>query len=178
MRWQPLLAAIRAQKLALARLAPRAGMPILPPAGAAPSAIEAAEHRLGRPLPPSYRELLAQHDGLPGFYLGAGLLGTRPLTRGTYVDLARLSIDVEQTAGLVPFGVDSAGETFFAWDTGRPRGDGEIEIVVWMNEIGERVACFPSFLELCLEMVSAEIAEHQRRRPRLPEARLLSFKAA
>jgi hypothetical protein len=47
-----------------------------------------------------------------------------------------------------------------------------------MNEIGERVACFPSFLELCLEMVSAEIAEHQRRRPRLPEARLLSFKAA
>jgi SMI1 / KNR4 family (SUKH-1) len=178
MRWQPLLAAIRAQKLALARLDPRAGMPVLPPAGASPSAIEAAERRLGRPLPPSYRELLAQHDGLPGFYLGAGLLGVRPLTRGTYVDLARLSIDVEHTAGLVPFGVDSKGETFFAWDTARPRRDGEMEIVVWMNEIGERVACFPTFLELCLEMLSAEIAEHQRPRPRLPEPRLLGFRAA
>lgn len=185
MRWQPLLAAIRAQKLALARLDPRAGMPVLPPPGAAPRAIEAVEQRLGRPLPPSYRELLAQHDGLPGFYLGAGLLGTRPLMRGTYVDLARLSIDVERTADLVPFGVDGAGETFFAWDTGRSRGDGEIGILVWMNEIGERVSCFPDFLELCLEMLSAEVAEHQRPlatasrgRPRMSDPRLLGFKAA
>src|ERR1700678_604718 len=115
MRWQPLLGDIRAVKPSLARLDPRAGMPVQPPPGASLCAIEAAERRLGRPLPPSYRELLAQHDGLPGFYLGAGLLGVRPLTRGTYVDLAHLSIDVEHTAGLVPFGVDSIGETFFAW---------------------------------------------------------------
>jgi hypothetical protein len=177
MRWQPLLAAIRAQKLALARLAPRAGMPILPPAGAAPSAIEAAEHRLGRPLPPSYRELLAQHDGLPGFYLGAGLLGTRPLTRGTYVDLARLSID----DGVFPFGIDARGETIFAWDTAAARSDGELGVVVWMNEIGERVPSFPDFLALVLEMLGAEIAEKQRLAPARPRARpveILAFDAA
>jgi hypothetical protein len=159
MRWQPLLAEIRAQKLVLARLDPRAGMPVLPPPGAAPSAVDAAERRLGRPLPPSYRELLAQHDGLPGFYQGAGLLGARPLARGTYVDVARLSIDAEHGAALVPFGIDASGETIFAWDTARVRRDGELEVIVWMNEIGVRLDGFPSFLELTLEMLAAEIAE-------------------
>ncbi len=158
MRWQPLLAEIRAQKLALARLDPRAGMPVQPPLGAPPHAIEAVERRLGRPLPPSYREMLAQHDGVPGLYQGASLLGVRPLTRGTYVDLARLSVE----ADVVPFGIDGTGETIFAWDTGRVRADGELEVVVWMNEIGERVPSFPGFLELVLEMLSADIAERQR----------------
>src|SRR5580698_5888430 len=104
MRWQPPLAEIRAKKLSMARLDPRAGMPVMPPPGAAPSAVDAVERRLGRPLPPSYRELLAQHDGLPGFYQGASLLGTRPLSRGTYVELARLYLDAERGASIVPFG--------------------------------------------------------------------------
>jgi SMI1 / KNR4 family (SUKH-1) len=162
MRWQPILTDIRAQKLALARLDPRAGMPVLPPAGAALCAIQAVERRLGRPLPPSYRELLAQHDGLPAFYQGAGLLGARPLARGTYLELARICIDPDRDARLVPFGVDSSGDTIFAWDLARPRADGELEVVVWMNEIGERVADFPGFLELVLAMLTAEIAERQR----------------
>src|SRR5215468_8010773 len=159
MHWKLLLAEIRARKLVLARLDPRSGMPVLPPAGAAPGAVEAVERRLGRPLPPSYRELLAQHDGLPGFYQGAGLLGTRPLARGTYVELARLSIDGPT---LFPFGIDSAGETIFAWETEAARADGELSIVVWMNEIGERVPSFPDFLELVLEMLGVEITERRR----------------
>jgi hypothetical protein len=170
MRWQPLLAEIRAQKLVLARLDPRSGMPVQPPAGAAPGAIEAVERRLGRPLPPSYRELLAQHDGLPGFYQGAALLAARPLARGTYVALARLSIDGPE---LFPFGVDAAGETIFAWDTAAARSDGELGIVVWMNEIGERVPSFPDFLALVLEMLGAEIAEKRpaaRTAPARPRA--------
>src|SRR5580704_7111713 len=117
MRWQPILAEIRAQKLVLARLDPRAGMPVQPPPGAPLRAIEAVERRMGRPLPPSYRELLAQHDGLPGFYQGASLLGTRPLSRGTYVELARLYLDAERGASIVPFGIDGGGEIIFAWDT-------------------------------------------------------------
>ncbi len=183
MRWQLLLNEIRAQKLALARLDPRAGMPVLPPAGAGPRAIEAVERRLGRPLPPSYRELLAQHDGLPAFYQGAGLLGARPLARGTYLELARLCIDADHGGDLVPFGVDGSGETIFAWDTSRPRDGGELEIVVWMNEIGERVADFPSFLELTLAMLTAEIAERRPARPTMrprmrPVEGLLGFVAA
>src|SRR5262249_29251892 len=133
MRWHPLLADIRALKLSLARLDPRAGMPVQPPSGAPAFAIEGVTRRLGRPLPPSYRELLAQHDGWPGFYQGASLLGTRPLTRGTYVELVRLSLDQH----LVPFGIDARGETIFAWDlSSGARADGELPVVVWMNEIG------------------------------------------
>src|ERR1700761_5035480 len=158
MRWHPLLAEIRAQKLVLARLDPRAGMPVQPPPGAPLPAIETVTRRLGRPLPPSYRELLAQHDGLPGFYQGASLLGVRPLARGTYVDLVRLSLDGD----LVPFGIDGTGETIFAWDTAVARDDGELEVVVWMNEVGERVPSFPDFLEMTLEMIRADIAERQR----------------
>jgi hypothetical protein len=182
MRWQPLLAEIRAQKLVLARLDPRSGMPVQPPAGAAPGAVEAVERRLGRPLPPSYRELLAQHDGLPGFYQGAALLGARPLARGTYVELARLSID---DRGIFPFGIDAAGETIFAWDPAVARADGELAIVVWMNEIGERVPSFPDFLELVLEMLVTEVAERQRAtvrtgpsRPRAQPGEICGFEAA
>jgi hypothetical protein len=179
MRWQPLLADIRALKLSLARLDPRSGMPVQPPAGAGERAIEGAERRLGRPLPPSYRELLAQHDGWPGFYQGASLLGNRPLTRGTYVELVRLSLDGD----LVPFGIDARGETIFAWDLTVPaRADGELAIVVWMNEIGERLPSFPAFLELTRDLLEAEIAErrrppHRGSRPRV-DVQGLGFQAA
>jgi hypothetical protein len=162
MRWQPLLAEIRALKLSLARIDPRAGMPVLPPGGASPGAIAAVERRLGQPLPPSYRELLAQHDGLPSFYQGASLLGARPLSRGTYLELARLCIETSPGAELVPFGVDGTGETIFAWDVSATARDGELPVVVWMNEIGERVDSFPSFLELVLEMLGGDVAERQR----------------
>jgi hypothetical protein len=157
MRWQPLLNDIRALKLDLARLDPRAGMPVAPPAGAAPAAIAAAERRLGRALPPSYRALLETHDGVPQLYHGASLLGVRPLARGTYVDLCRMVVEVPGDADLVPFGVDAKGETIFAWDRSQERADGEIGVVVWLNEIGERVESFPEFLELVRAMIAAEI---------------------
>jgi hypothetical protein len=167
MSWRSLLHEIRAQKLSLARLDPRAGMPVMPPVGATPGAIVAAEQRLGRALPPSYRALLAEHDGLPQLYQGAGLLGARSLARGTYVELARLVIDEPRDAGvpapeLFPFGIDTAGETIFAWDTGRARADGELEVVLWVNEIVERVDSFPAFLELVRDMLAAELDDRQR----------------
>jgi hypothetical protein len=167
MRWQPLLAEIRSKKLALARIDPRAGMPVQPPGGASPAAIATVERRLGRPLPRSYRELLAQHDGLPGFYQGAELLGARPLARGTFVELARLSMEVEHAPFFVPFGIDAAAETIFAWDTSTAAADSELEIVVWMNDIGARVPTFTGFLELVLEMLGADIAERERASSRL-----------
>jgi SMI1 / KNR4 family (SUKH-1) len=181
MRWQPLFDEIRAQKLDLARLDPQRGAPPWPPPGASASALAAAERRLGRALPPSYRELLGQCDGVPGFYQGAGLLSTRHLARGTYVDLCRIVIDVPT---LVPFGVDPAGETIFAWDPSEARGDGEIGVVVWMNEIGERLRDFPSFLELVRDMLAAELADRRARSPssrrlaRVPERAAAATRAA
>src|SRR5262245_3413096 len=160
MRWHQLMNEIRARRLELARIDPRAGMPVLPPGGASQGAILAVERRLGRPLPRSYRQLLALHDGIPHFYQGISLLNAQHLARGTYVDLARLTIDLGGPSGiegvhgrrsvLVPFGVDAAGEAIFAWDMRSAGNDGEPSIVVWMNEIGERVPGFASFLELVL----------------------------
>ena len=48
--------------------------------------------------------------------------------------------------------------------------DGELEVVVWMNEIGARLPSFPAFLEHVLEMLGAEIAERQRLLGRAPSA--------
>lgn len=169
MRWLSLLHEIRGLKLDLARLDPRAGMPVLPPAGAPAAAIDAVERRLGRPLPPSYRALLALHDGVPQLFHGAGLLGARPLARGTYVELARLVIDapagdLDGARDLVPFGIDAKGETIFAWDRARESGDGELEVVVWINDIGARVPTFPAFLDLVRDMIEAEIEDAGRGR--------------
>jgi hypothetical protein len=175
MRWQPLFDDIRARKLDLARLDPRRGMPLSPPAGATAPAIAAAERRLGRALPPSYRELLACHDGVPGFYQGASLLSTRHFARGTYLELCRIVIDVP---GLVPFGVDPAGETLFAWDPSEARDDGEMGVIVWMNEIGERLPDFPSFLELVRDMLGAEIADRRAKWPPGRRASAPEFTAA
>src|SRR4051812_28555855 len=127
MRWLSTLSEIRARKLELARLDPRAGMPILPPPGASPAAIAAVEQGLGFPLPPSHRELLARHDGIPQLYQGASLLGARQLARGTFVDIARLMIEVplDDEADVIPFGIDAEAETIFAWDASRRRADGE-----------------------------------------------------
>ncbi len=56
--------------------------------------------------------------------------------------------------------------------------------MVWMNEIGERVADFPGFLELTLEMLTAEIAERRHAprstmRPSMPAVdSMLGFVAA
>ena len=162
MRWQPLLAEIRAQKLALARLDPRAGMPVQPPPGASPAAIAAAERRLGQPLPRATAPCSRSTTACPASTRGRPCSATRPLARGTYVDLARMTIDAERSATLFPFGIDATGETIFAWDTAHARPDGELEVVVWMNEIGARIDGFPAFLELVLDMLAADIAERQR----------------
>jgi hypothetical protein len=83
--------------------------------------------------------------------------------RGTYVDLARLEID--GPGDLVPFGVDATGETIFAWDRAAERADGELEVVLWINEIGERVESFPAFLDLVCAMLTAEIDDRRRLAP-------------
>lgn len=176
MHWSDTIDAIRAKKLELARLDPRGGMPVMPPRGASPSAIAAAERRLGFALPASYRAFLGQHDGWPMFFHGAGLLGVQQLTRGAFVDIARMVLEehgasTEREPGLakshasafVPFGIDPQAETLFAWDTGSARVRGELEIAVWINEIGDTVDSFPSLLDLVLDMLSAEVEARRAR---------------
>ncbi|MCC6553159.1 MAG: SMI1/KNR4 family protein [Polyangiaceae bacterium] len=178
MQWLESIHRIRALKLTLARIDPRGGMPVAPPPGAPEQAIAGAERRLGFPLPPSYRALLALHDGWPQLYAGAGLLGVRALARGAFVDLARMVIDERvagcrggeaaprsgrRRGGLVPFGIDTEAETIFAWDTRAVRSDGEMEIVLWCNEIGLRVESFPDLLDVVAEMLGAEVEDRRAR---------------
>lgn len=149
----------------------------MPPPGAAPSAIAAAERRLGFPLPASYRAFLAKHDGWPKIAHGASLLGTQQLLRGTFVAVARMTIEEHITSGevdpegaaaaFVPFGLDPNADVLFAWNTRAARGEGdELPIAVWLNEIGVVVESFPAFLELLLEMLTADVIEAEERRAR------------
>jgi hypothetical protein len=182
MEWLESIRRIRALKLELARIDPRGGMPVAPPAGAPEHAIAGAERRMGFALPPSYRALLSLHDGWPQVYAGAGLLGVRALSRGTFVDVARMVIDERgagwsggrapsrgagrpQQGGLVPFGIDAEAETVFAWDTGAVRSDGEMEVLLWVNEIGVRAPSFPALLDLLADMLSAELDDRRSRAP-------------
>ena len=184
MQWYETVNLIRAKKLELAAVDPRAGMPVMPSARAGERGIAAVERRLRRPLPPSYRAFLATHDGWPQFFHGASLLGVRHLARGTYDEVTRLVLEEWEAPRpgsaraprrqppkhmLVPFGIDARAETIFAWNTSTVRADGELEIVVWINEIGERVESFPRFLELVLELLGADLDERRRR---VAEARI------
>jgi hypothetical protein len=165
-----LLGEIRALKLDLARLDPRAGMPVLPPPGATPAGLLGAERKLGRALPSAYRELLAIHDGFPQLYQGASLLSTSQLVRGSFVDIARMTIDLDgeprssdsrlRRPTLVPFGIDSGAETIFAFDREAPGP--ELGVLIWVNEIGVRLDGFDAFLDFITEMLQADVEERRR----------------
>jgi hypothetical protein len=171
MHWSEAVRELRARKLELARLDPRGGMPIRPPAGASEDDIARVERRLGRPLPPSYRELLAAQDGWPRLIFGASLLGTLPLSRGTYVDVARMVLSDLDPAppdgapaprgAYVPFALDAEAETLAAWDLDDARADGELGVILVTNDVATRLPDFPSFIELCLDVVCAEIDDRR-----------------
>lgn len=183
MQWHDTVRELRLRKLELARLDPRGGMPIQPPSGAAEHDLVRVEHRLGRQLPPSYRAFLLAQDGWPRFFQGAALFGVLPLARGTFVDVACMVLQDAELAGgasaasllgaredapssrerpaFIPFGMDSLAETVVAWDLGAERAHGELEVVVHTNGLSLHVDDFPSFLELCLDMLCAEIVERR-----------------
>jgi hypothetical protein len=144
---------------------------LTPSRGASRSAIAAAERRITRPLPPSFREFLGAHDGWPRFYDGATLLGTATIGRRTYEDLARATFEAAETPVpdvgppsrrteriLVPFGADLQGTTLFVFNPAAPTGGGEYEVIAWVNEIGIRRESFAGFLELIVELCEAELS--------------------
>jgi hypothetical protein len=153
------------------RAAPFRDFGLTPNRPASRSAIAAAERRISRPLPPSFREFLREHDGWPRFYDGASVLGTATLGRRSYEDLARAAFDAAETPVpdvgppskrreriLIPFGADMLGTTLFVFNPAAPTGDGEYEVIAWVNEIGIRRHTFSGFLELIIELCEAELA--------------------
>jgi len=156
------------------RLAPYRDIGLVPNPGASSSAIAAVEARIAHPLPPSYREFLALHDGWPRFFEGATLLGTANLGKRMYEDMARAAFEAAETpvphlgppsrvqrTPIVPFGIDLQGTTIFAFNPAVVRADGECEVVAWVNEIGVRRESFADFLEFVVEMCEAELEGYQ-----------------
>lgn len=177
--WQELLQSIRSRQTELMRQRPWRDSGLVPNPSGREAQLAATEARLGHALPPSYRAFLANHDGWPRFYEGAGLLGTRELGREKHLDLVSQTFEScfppsdapDHKVGtsiakprLLPFGIDSAGTTLFAFDLDSQREDGECEVVAWLNEVGVRRSDFASFLRLLLELCDAELAELRRER--------------
>ncbi|HEY4120664.1 MAG TPA: SMI1/KNR4 family protein [Byssovorax sp.] len=173
MRWDRSIRAIRDKKLEIARLDPRRGMPVAPPPGATLRAVAAVERKLGRELPSDFAAFLTEHDGFPDLLHGTSLLSTHHLARGTYDGLARAVIDLgepdDAPSTLVPFGVDAKGETIFAWDTASAGADGELEVVIWSNDIGARLPNFAAFLDFVDDVLEADVTS--LRAERAPRAR-------
>jgi hypothetical protein len=179
MTWQDTLGEIRRVQTELLRLVPYRDAGLVPNPGAPPDAVERAERRVGRRLPPTYRAFLARHDGWPRFFDGAALLGTRELGKSSYADLAHAALDAAQVdirsgappsvriAGYpgqaIPFGIDPAGTTLFAFDPATADAEGEMGVVAWIQEIGIRRASFTDFLGMVLEFCEADLEalEHQ-----------------
>lgn len=172
MDWANTLAEIRRRKLEIAAVDP-SFRPVRPSERASEAAIALAEARLGWELPSSYRVFLAAHDGWHDFYHGANLLSACELSEGAHVDAARVTLERcerplpefalaalmprEDASMLVPFGIDARRETVFAWNVAARTADGELEILVWVNGIGERVGSFGDLLGVVLELLNAEL---------------------
>jgi hypothetical protein len=152
------------------RNAPYRDFGLRPEPGASRFAITAAERRIGRPLPPTYREFLRAHNGWARFFDGATLLGTASLGRRSYEEIARQAFEAAETPVpdvgppsrsrpriLIPFGADLQATTLFVFNPAAPTGSGEYEVIAWVNEIGVRRESFPAFLELILELCEAEL---------------------
>ena len=154
----------------ISRITPYRDFGLKPNAGASEAEIIAAEKRLGRSLPPSYREFLMLHDGWPRFYDGATLLGTQSLGERNHVDAARATFEAAETPVpdygppsrtkprvLIPFGIDLAATTLFVFNPAYVDSRGEMEVIAWINEIGLRRSSFRDFLDTVCELCQAEL---------------------
>ncbi|MEO8178948.1 MAG: SMI1/KNR4 family protein [Deltaproteobacteria bacterium] len=139
----------------LKRRAPERAIGLSGNPAAPESAIVVAELRLGRRLPPSYREFLAFSDGWPRFFENADLLGTAEIGRYPLDSAADRAVANER---LLPFGADKAGTSLFAFDTSVRLGDGELPVVAWVGGLGVDCRCFTSFLATVLQLCRAELA--------------------
>jgi hypothetical protein len=123
-------------------------------------------------LPPSYRALLAENDGVHNLYDGAALFGTQRLGQRIYGSLLEAVCERAETpvpdvgpparrtppkSALVPFGADYGANTLFAFNPNVVGADGEYEVICWVNEIGLRRQSFTGFLELVLELCEDQL---------------------
>jgi hypothetical protein len=167
-----LLITIRELHTEISWLQPYRDLGLIPNPAASKGAIEKAEERMGRALPPSYRAFLERHDGWPRFFDGASLLGTANLGLRKYEDLARAAFEAAETPVpdlgpptrprarvLIPFGADLEGTTLFAFNPAVVDDGGEYEVISWVNELGVRHSSFSAFLEFIIDLGQQDLAD-------------------
>lgn len=164
-RWSSLLTSIRTIQMELKRRDPKAAIGLSGNPSAPESAILVAELRLGRRLPPSYREFLAFSDGWTHFFNGASLLGTGEIGRAP---LQSAHERLLSRGRLLPFGADRSGASLFAFDTSVRLADGELGVVSWVGGLGLDCRCFTSFLATVLQLCRAELSTVRAADPPVP----------
>jgi hypothetical protein len=155
-RWRALIGSIRALRMEVKRLAPERSIGLAGNPAAPESAIRVAELRLGRQLPPSYREFLSFSDGWSSFFESADLLGTGEI--GRYPSTVLRHDSRHLPAHLLAFGADRNGTSLFAFDTSVRSVDGELPVIAWVGGLGLDCRCFTSFLAMALQICRAELA--------------------
>lgn len=170
--WESTLQRIYWVQTELSELSPHREEGLVPNPPADPEALERAERRIGHRLPPSYRAFLERFDGWQGFFDGATLLGTKDLGKSSYADLAQAAFEAAETpvpdggppssrvrgypGNLIPFGIDPAGTTLFAFDPSSADEGGEMSVIAWIHELGIRRESFTDFLDGVLELCEAD----------------------
>jgi hypothetical protein len=175
--WKETIAKIRDVKAELSALDPAMGPAIAPPPGAGLRTIAVVERRIRHALPPSYRAFLHLHDGWPLFFHEASLLGTRELSKPGPFHLTRAAFAAYETPipeigppsrpegnadSMIPFGIDPTATTIFAFNPAVTSADGEMEVILWVNGLGERAASFAEFLSMALEMLELGLGEERQ----------------
>jgi SMI1 / KNR4 family (SUKH-1) len=155
-RWLSLLNSIRTIQMELKRREPARAIGLSGNPSAPESAIVVAELRLGRKLPPSYRQFLAFSDGWTNFFNGANLLGTGEIGRSASLEASHDRLLAR--GRLLPFGADRSGASLFAFDTSVRLADGELGVVSWLGGLGIDCRCFTSFLATVLQLCRAELS--------------------
>jgi hypothetical protein len=176
MEWRETLEQIRSARPELAALAPATYSVMAPRDGATLRTISLAERRMGRRLPRTYREFLHLHDGWELFFGNTSLLGTHEIVQARYSDLSRSVFEAYETPipevgprarpegrpdAMIPFGIDPEATTLFAFNPAVVRPDGEMEVIAWVNGLGERYEAFGEFLASILELIATEVAFHR-----------------
>ena len=174
--WKETIAKIRDVKAELAAMDATMCTAIAPPPGAGLRTIAVVERRIRHALPPSYRAFLHVHDGWPLFFHEASLLGTRELSKPGPFHLTRAAFAAYETPipeigppsrpqgdaqSMIPFGIDPTATTIFAFNPAVTGPDGEMEVIMWVNGLGERARNFGEFLSFTLEMLELGMGEQQ-----------------
>ena len=130
--------------------------------------LAALERHWGVPLPPSYRNALAVHNGVSVFWNEVPLLSTDQIVHNQY-DTSTFEEPFPKLWKTI-FACEDESYDALAFDRARAKPDGEMPIVELSDEgVGERWPNFDVFLKKLLSKLQEEIRSEKADRESLSE---------